>query len=204
MASCRKWPPSVAGRSNLALAHSMAPSNACWPMAGSKKATNAPTPNSTTSGGVIIESPILAARSCAPKRRDYRGWWTRREPKGLLPNRDLREAHMNDSVSLSHRLSRFLSRAYPPSFYAEYGGEMALTFRDSCRAEYRQHGALMDYYHRHQLGNWDDYRPHLDRCHGIARSTLDTPSRRDRTWPRRFGRWPWVWNRNRTPARSNG
>lgn len=49
---------------------------------------------------------------------------------------------MNDSVSLSHRFYRFLLRAYPPSFYAEYGDEMALTFRDSCRAEYRQHGAL--------------------------------------------------------------
>ncbi|MBI3244697.1 MAG: hypothetical protein HYZ49_20655 [Chloroflexi bacterium] len=48
---------------------------------------------------------------------------------------------MKDSVSLSHRLYRFLLRAYPPSFYAEYGDEMALTFRDSCRAEYRRHGA---------------------------------------------------------------
>ena len=49
---------------------------------------------------------------------------------------------MNDSVSLSHRFYRFLLRAYPSSFYAEYGDEMALTFRDSCRAEYRQHGTL--------------------------------------------------------------
>lgn len=62
---------------------------------------------------------------------------------------------MNDSVSLSHRFYRFLLRAYPPSFYAEYGDEMALTFRDSCRTEYRQHGALG------VMGKWAETVPDI-------------------------------------------
>jgi hypothetical protein len=62
---------------------------------------------------------------------------------------------MNDSVSLSHRFYRFLLRAYPPSFYAEYGDEMALTFRDSCRTEYRQHGAIG------VMGKWAETVPDI-------------------------------------------
>lgn len=48
---------------------------------------------------------------------------------------------MAESVTLSHRLYRWLLRAYPASFEAEYGDEMALAFRDACRREHQRRGA---------------------------------------------------------------
>ena len=47
-----------------------------------------------------------------------------------------------DPVSLSHRFYSLLLNAYPPGFQSEYGQEMARVFRDSCRADYRQRGAV--------------------------------------------------------------
>ncbi len=82
---------------------------------------------------------------------------------------------MNDSVSISQRFYRFLLRAYPPSFYAEYGGEMALTFRESCRAEYQRRGALG------VIGKWAETVPdfvvsvadeHLQEEFQMAKTTL--------------------------------
>ena len=60
---------------------------------------------------------------------------------------------MNTPVSLSYRLYRKLLRAYPPGFRAEYGDEMARTFRDECRAHYRQRGAAG------VLGQWVETVP---------------------------------------------
>ena len=60
---------------------------------------------------------------------------------------------MNDAVSLSQRLYRGLLRAYPPSFRSEYGDEMALTFRDACRAAHRRGGAAG------VLGQWVETVP---------------------------------------------
>jgi hypothetical protein len=37
------------------------------------------------------------------------------------------------SAALAERIYRFLLRAYPPAFRAEYGREMVLLFRDQCR-----------------------------------------------------------------------
>ena len=49
---------------------------------------------------------------------------------------------MNNWLSFSARIYRSLLGLYPSRFRAEYEAEMARTFRDSCRAEYRQNGAL--------------------------------------------------------------
>jgi hypothetical protein len=59
------------------------------------------------------------------------------------------------AIAASVRLYRWLLRAYPVSFQAEYGLEMALAFRDACRAKCRQCGA------RGLLAHWLQTVPDL-------------------------------------------
>lgn len=49
---------------------------------------------------------------------------------------------MTGWLSFSTRVYRSLLRLYPSRFRAEYEAEMARVFRDACRDQYQQHGAL--------------------------------------------------------------
>jgi hypothetical protein len=62
---------------------------------------------------------------------------------------------MNRMVQLSHRFYCALLRAYPPNFRREFGHEMALVFRDSCRAAHRRRGGVG------VLGQWGQTIPDM-------------------------------------------